>query len=476
VKALFFVDFSTQKLKSIKEIVKTLKNVLVGTLFVITFFITISIYNTFKTYLIRKKAYIDNLTSLYNRNYLQDIYDTINLDEFDIALIDIDYFKKINDSYGHDVGDIVLKEVAITIKKSIRNKEDIVIRYGGEEFLLFLKKSKKNKYATLNVLNRIWQSIRNLNIKTKEEKIKVSISIGVNLDAFKSGTLADAIKKADIALYQAKNKGRDRIEIYEETKDKSIAIQYLKDLIENKKIICYYQVIIDLKENKISHFEALARIIDDKGKIIYPNEFLPVLSGGFLYSKFTKAVIEYNIEILKKYPDIKIAINLSPSDIFDESIIYILKEIDKELRNRIILEIVETEDIHSYDLFIDNVVKLKKEYGYKICIDNFGAGYSNFTHLLKINTDYLKLDGSIIKNIHKDKISYDLAETITTFCKKMNIKTVAEYVENNQILEKVRELNIDYGQGFLFYKAMPIEEAVKLIKDEDQEYEENIFE
>ncbi len=472
VKAVIAVDYSTTKLKEISELISKIKTFLIGLIFISFIILNGTVYGGIKSYYLKKKAYKDSLTGLYNRTYLEEIYDQISLKNYHIALLDIDYFKNINDTFGHDVGDKVLKEVAKVLVKKTRKYEDIVIRYGGEEFLIFIKRNpRKFSYQSLNIVERIWEEIQKLNIKIdSEHTINVTASIGVNVSTDSEKFISEAIKKADVALYRAKNGGRNRIEIYDEDKEKNsrlVSINLIKDLIEEKSFICHYQPIIDLSSNKIAYFEALVRLIDKNGNLIYPHEFLPVIQNTFLYSKLTKEIIQYNVDILKMYPSITISINLTPSDIFNKSTIALLKDIakDKEISKRIYLEIVETENIVSYKK-MEEIIKILKRYDYTIGIDDFGSGYSNFIYLIKMNIDFLKIDSTLIRNLDKDETSFIVVSTIKNFCKETGIKTVAEFAENKTIYEKIKELGIDYVQGYYLGKPEPIDEVLNDKKDE----------
>jgi len=465
VKAILAIDYSAKTIKEIKEIINTTKILIEGILVTSFVFLNIIIYGAIKNIYLRKKAYIDNLTKTYNRNYLEDMASLLNPASYHVALIDLDDFKKINDTYGHDVGDLVLKKIAETIKSSVRKDEDIVIRYGGEEFLVLIKAGRKDKKASINAAERLLRDIRNRKIDINGEEISVTASIGLNIYTERSHSIYDAIKKSDIALYQAKANGKNRIEIYSEKRaDQSgyITIGEIQRFLEEKRFICHYQPIVDLHTNKTSHFEALVRFIDEDGNIIYPNKFIPVIENTFLYSRLTKSVIEYNRNILKKHKDLKISINLSPSDLFTDAIIKLLEEVavQDKLSDRLILEIIENESITSYEKMQNALLRLKS-FGYKIGIDDFGSGYSNFIYLITLDVDFLKIDANIIKSIHKDRISYIVTETINNFCKKTDIKTIAEYVENEDIYRMVKSLGIDYGQGYYFSRPVPLEEILK---------------
>lgn len=191
--------------------------------------------------------------------------------------------------------------------------------------------------------------------------------------------------------------------------------------------------------------------------------FINVIENTFLYTQLTKQILEYNFKVLTKYPTLKISINLKPADVINQSLIDYLVELSlnyPDITHRMLLEIVETEDVLMYEQIIKNLHNLKGK-GYKICIDDFGSGYSNFVYLLKLDVNYLKVDANLIKNIDKDRISQEVVKMIVQFCKKMKITVVAEFVENESILETLNLLGIEYGQGYLFSKPEPLEKFLK---------------
>lgn len=215
VQLVLAIDFSVEKINDVNEIISMVKNIIISIIFIILIFIFILIFQLIKYITVKKSVYIDKLTNVYNRNYLQEYEDTINLDDYIIAAMDIDYFKKVNDTYGHDAGDIVLKEVAKTMLESTRLNEDIVIRYGGEEFLILAKKINNEDKNHLNVIERIFHNIANRNfILADGTSIRITVSIGLNLTPSESRNFKQAFKLADDALYLAKRKGRNQIEIY----------------------------------------------------------------------------------------------------------------------------------------------------------------------------------------------------------------------------------------------------------------------
>ena len=221
VNLILVIDFSVDKLEKINQIITMMKSGLFFILAIIFIFFIIFVMQLIKYRNMKKSSFIDKLTNTYNRNFLHDIQDTIELDEFIIAALDIDYFKNVNDTYGYDVGDIVLREVGNVLLHTIRVEEDFVIRYGGEEFVILIKTKSEKTDIALNVIKRIFQNIKEHKMFiTSEDYIHITVSIGINMEPAKSKNFLTAFKLADLALYEAKGSGRDTIKIYEE-KNKS---------------------------------------------------------------------------------------------------------------------------------------------------------------------------------------------------------------------------------------------------------------
>jgi diguanylate cyclase (GGDEF)-like protein len=456
VELILAVDFSIKKIEDINKILNWMQYTIIAIILIVIVFLILLLVQTFKYLSIKKSAFTDKLTGVFNRNYLQESENFINLNDYILATLDIDYFKTVNDTYGHDVGDKILTQTAQIITSSIRIKDDIVIRYGGEEFVILAKINRNDNLSAINVIERIFKNIQeNSFYINNDEFINMTVSIGVNLVPYKSRSFSDAFKLADLALYNAKNKGRNNIEIYDEKENKyndlSLSINEIKDAIDNKKLVCFYQKIVNSETQEISHYEALLRIIDKNGNIILPEKILPIIKGTFILRNITKAVLKICYKELQKNKDIKINVNLNPKDIVDDSILQILKKfaLEDNISNRLGLEIVESEDLINSKEAKNNLLILK-ELGYKLFIDDFGSGYSNFIYLTEIKADYIKIDGSIISKILDDKISFLLVKSIVEFAKEAEIKVIAEYVANKEIYELVNLLGVDYTQGYYF--------------------------
>jgi len=215
VQLVLAIDFSLKKVEHIDNTLTMMQNGIIIIFVVILVFIIILILQVIKYNSVKKSVFIDKLTNVYNRNYLQEYQDTIDLNEYIIAIVDIDHFKQVNDSYGHDVGDFILKKAATIMKDTIRiENQDIIVRFGGEEFVLLIKTSKKDKNIQLKVLTRILENVSTCKFSISgAEDINITVSIGVNSNPSKSKNFQDAFKIADQSLYLAKHSGRNNIKI-----------------------------------------------------------------------------------------------------------------------------------------------------------------------------------------------------------------------------------------------------------------------
>jgi len=215
VKLVLVIDFSIDKLQKINEIIIMMKSGLFFILGIVFLLFIVFLIQFIRYKRMKKQSFTDRLTNVYNRNYLHEIEDTVNLDEYMIAALDIDYFKNVNDTYGHDVGDIILREVGNILLHTIRVEEDIVVRYGGEEFVIFIKNKSENSDISLSVIQRVFSNIKEHKMFINEEDyIYITVSIGVNRTPNNSNNFLEAFKLADIALYEAKESGRDAVKIY----------------------------------------------------------------------------------------------------------------------------------------------------------------------------------------------------------------------------------------------------------------------
>lgn len=385
----------------------------------------------------------DGLTKIGNRfKLLEDIKRT-KIPA--LALLDINRFGEINDFYGYDVGDEVLRTIANKFKSFTGNKY-LIYRIYSDEFAILGENEDKEHF--IRFIKHIATTISStpLNIKGKEIYIQLSYSISFEEKEHLKKT-ADIIKRyaktnKDILVYDKK------LEI-EKIYEKNIMwTSKLKKAFDNNKIVPYYQAILNIKTNKIEKYESLVRLIDEEGIAISPFYFLDIAKKSKQYLKLTKQVIKKSFDYFKD-KEYEFSINLTLEDIKSKAIsTYILEMLKEyEIASKVVFEIVESEGIEDFsevNIFLDKVKKM----GCKIAIDDFGSGYSNFEYLIKLNADYIKIDGSLIKDILTNKNTEEIVITLIHFAKRQGFKTIAEFVSSKEIFEKVKELGIDYAQGY----------------------------
>ncbi|WP_028950223.1 EAL domain-containing protein [Sulfurihydrogenibium subterraneum] len=394
------------------------------------------------------EKYFDKIIGVYNRDYISVLEKDFLKKNYAFLLIDLDNFSKILELYGKEFGDLILRDLVHLIKKNIR-ENDKIIRIGYDEFLILLGKDG-NDSNYIGIAERIVDKIAINPFFIIKDKVKITVSAGLYINADKEKSFEDAFKKVDKALMLAKEKGKNRVELYSEKSINHIdrRLSDIKDAIAENRVICFYQPIFNVQTFKTFKFESLVRIITKERKIILPGMFLNAIKGSHVYKELTRKTIEFNFLVLNK-KNIDISINLLPSDILDEDISKLLLSIGKNFREKVTIELLESEGIDEYSKLRDKINTLK-DAGYKIALDDFGSGFSNILHIVEISFDYIKIDGQIIRKLDKDPISYIAVKAIKGFTKELNIPTVAEFISSQEIFNKVKELGIDYGQGYFF--------------------------
>jgi len=457
------IDMTTGIRNDITKLIEPLKNFFVVLIVFIFLLISVGIIQLFKYFKAKKQLFNDPLTNIYNRNYLHEIAPMLKLSDYSIAMLDLDRFKMINDTYGHKTGDVVLQECANIFQKNIR-KNDILIRYGGEEFLLFICK-KGISDNSFEICENILDKTSKHTISYDDNDINMTLSIGLNQDLAFEKDLTEAIKKADSMLYIAKQRGRDQVVKYQDNM-KNVAITNkkgvndVKSALHEDRIICHFQPIVDAKTKGILKYEALVRIKAPDGETIYPDDFLPYIKHTNIHYKLTKKILEICFNLFSKNSK-QVSINISFLDLLNRDIVEFISQTltaDKSLASRITFEILESDEIEDTNVFQEKIDILHK-LGAKIAIDDFGSGYSNFKAVLDIRADFLKIDGTLIKEIDADEKVFQVVKNIIIFAKDSGMRTVAEYVCSKEIHDRLMMLEVDYMQGF--YLAKPSEKLVE---------------
>ena len=399
-----------------------------------------------KTESLEKQYYRDELTGLENRNKL--ILDLSEGKYDKLVIIDIKSFNDINDFYGSTIGDAVLKALSKLINLYCTQNKFNSYRVYSDIFAVVDNIGSKEEF--IEKIRLLQNIINNQCFFYEEGKIFITVTMGVALGK------ELLFEKAEMALHYAKKNRKlfeiykEELNIYEGIKENIIWTKKIKDAIAENRIVPFFQPIVNNRLGTIEKCEALIRMIDENGKIISPYFFLDIAKKAGLYKELTITMLKKTFEVLNK-TDYEISINLLLQDIVNSEIRALIIEKLEKTKNpkKVVFEIVESEGIENFKEVTDFIKEIKK-YGAKIAIDDFGTGYSNFNYLMKLNVDYIKIDGSIIKNIHKDKSAELVTKTIVAFAKELGIETIAEFVAEEEIYNKIKDLNIDYSQGYYF--------------------------
>ena len=387
--------------------------------------------------------------------------------EFIVAIINIDNFKYIEKIYDFSFIQKVENKIIDLISESIPDECNFkeIFNLGEGEFVIakeltdnkdeIIKKAIKN-------LKSLQEKLTNNSEQILDYQLEVSISLAYGKDAYRN---------AKYGLSKLEKLGTDFVvaneleeKITEEAKHNLKILKLLKSSIEKNKIISFFQPIIDNSTKNVVKYESLIRIIDDQGKIVSPFYFLEIAKRTKYYTDLTLFVIKYSIGAIDKL-NTEVSINISMIDIekdsIRENIISILKD-NKDKASKITFEILEEENVKDFSL-VKDFLQTVKSFGVKIAIDDFGKGYSNFERLLEYSPDILKIDGSLVKNIETGRFSLNLVETLVSFAKRQNLKTIAEFVENENIYKILQEIGVDCSQGYYFGKPEPLDRIIKKV-------------
>ncbi|MBE9559813.1 MAG: bifunctional diguanylate cyclase/phosphodiesterase [Proteobacteria bacterium] len=407
------------------------------------------IFHTRRKNLQLKKQYTDSLTGLPNRIKL--LSDINRVARPCLIIIDINNFKSINNLYGLKIGDKLLHVFAKKVHQYI-NGEYSFYRLCGNQFAILVEqghlKDEADKYITT-----LLKDIQNNRYHIGSIDINLTLTAGLSRNEHEF-----LVPRAEQALQSAKENNKDYVlagdtkEVTDQHNENLIWAQKLNTALLKGRIFPYFQLISHNKTGKSDKHEALVRMMDEDGRIVTPSFFLDAAKSTRQYSLLTKAMIEKTFQAIVDHGS-SISINLTVDDIRDETTIDFFKsKLDEyKVAKMVIVELTESEGIENYSevsTFIQDI----KALGCQVAIDDFGTGYSNFKHLIHLNVDYLKIDGSIIQNIATDRNSEIVAKTLVDFARQLGIETIAEYVDSQEILDKVKEIGIDYSQGYFIRK------------------------
>ncbi len=431
----------------------------------------------------------DSLTGLINRqefeNRLVTLLDTVKKTGRQHAMLylDLDEFKVVNDTSGHAAGDQLLQEISARLEECIRDT-DILARLGGDEFGVLLagcsiKRAKK-------IAEDIRETIKNYRMTWGDHVHGVGVSIGlvpVNAD---SGEISDILRDADSACYVAKDRGRNRVHVYEKD-DAELARHHgtmrwmhrIRNALHKDNFCLYYQPIhdVNLIDESIWHAELLVRMIGDGGEIISPKHFIPAAERYHLMVDIDQWVVHHTLnrlpQLVKQVAPRRLlcGINLSGQSLSDDHFLgYLVNEVDRMAQEpaNLCFEITETAAIANFD-HAQRFISIMRGMGCSFALDDFGSGLSSFGYLKRLSVDYLKIDGSFIRNISHDETDYAMVKSIQQIGNVMGIKTIAEFVESPGIVRRLQSLGVDFVQGYALGEPLPLDE---LLQDEKERVSE----
>jgi diguanylate cyclase (GGDEF)-like protein len=427
----------------------------------------------------------DLLTGLPNRQYLEiffknEIEKTREPLDYSLLLIDIDNFKFINDTYGHAVGDEILRSVA-WILKSIVPGDGLLARSGGDEFAVLLTNVtiESAKYFT----ERLQISICNNPLQIGNQYMDISISTGYTV-IDKQENIMRFFSLANAALKIAKEEGKNKaVCLLPEDITSNIAdpeeinelIFLIKNAIREDRFVLFLQPIMEIDSKKINHYEALIRLRDKDNRLISPGIFIPIAERFGLISDIDHWVFEEVLKIISKHRQTTIFMNISGLSLTNNTLLEFFEKsilesgIDSSHLN-LGFEITETASTKNF-IQAQNWMEKFKKLGCQIALDDFGVGYTSFTYLRTLPVDYIKIDGSFVHNIDKDSSHRAIVQTINTLAISLGKSTIAEFVENEAVLKILREIVVKYGQGYHLGKPGPMKEKLKdCILDREMRY------
>ena len=415
---------------------------------------------------LRHMAEHDSLTNLYNRQYFNDVLARefersmrVGQSVFACLYIDLDNFKYINDTLGHMEGDRLLMGIAHTLKSRTR-KSDILARLGGDEFALIITNVDQEQAA--QVADDYRNAIASYNFTVKGKKVDTGCSIGVALFENDLQDKEALLARADLACHMAKREGRNRVYLFEnEDKDRIESFseemgwtRRIRDALENDDFVFNCQPILQVEDKEIFSYELLLRMTDtDTGEYIMPSGFFDSADRFGLMPEIDRWVVEHAFKWIDQQPlnnKLNYFINLSGSSIGDPQLLETINRSMDGLSldpSRIVFEITENVAIADFEKAKRFLVELNS-LGFKTALDDFGVGYSSFSYLRELDVDYIKIDGSFINSMHTDELNYALVKAINDVCHILGKMTIAEYVQNDDSVNLLKEIGVDYAQGY----------------------------
>lgn len=420
------------------------------------------------------RATHDSLTGLVNRSEFEVLLKQYinNYKEPDLLsslmFIDLDQFKVVNDSCGHAAGDKLLVEISLVIKDCIRTS-DTFARIGGDEFAIILQNCSAEK--SLEIANKICKAVDQHRLFYDGQKFHIGASIGLVMIDSHWESITSLLQAADHACYDAKNSGRNQVKLHH-TEDQTVEIKKneaqwanrIETALEEDQFELFHQRIMPLNHTGLDHIEILLRLKDKTGQHVSPGLFIPAAERFYMMSRVDRWVVKETFAWIESHAEQLtqiglISINLSGQSLNNKDFHWYVKNMIETAgfdQSKICFEITETVAITNITEAID-FLTLLKQYGVKFSLDDFGSGVSSFGYIKSLPVDYLKIDGQFIQDITDNAIGQATVKCMTEIAKITGKKTIAEWVENEAVENKLSEMGVDYVQGFFKHKPAPID-------------------
>ena len=419
----------------------------------------------------------DTLTGLYNRREfekrlreaLQAAADNSSL--FTLCYLDLDQFKLVNDTCGHVAGDELLRQLAVALKSELRDS-DTLARLGGDEFGVLLHGCTMEDAARL--ASKLRKAVREHHFTWQGKTFEVGVSIGVVPLSAGCGGVAEALSAADVACYAAKDSGRDRVHVYEAHDDELLRkrsdmqwVSRIRQALKDNRFRLYQQPIVPVNNpypQSAAHHEVLIRMLDEDGSLLPPKQFMHAAEQFGLMADIDTWVLRHALEWLATVEEgggeiRRLAINLSGQSLslrpFLDSVMELFAE-SQACPHQICFEITETAAIANLDNATRFITALKAM-GCEFALDDFGSGMSSFAYLKNLPVNYLKIDGSYVRDLVRDPVDRAMVESVNQIGHAMGMQTIAEFVEDRKTLQVLAAIGIDYAQGYGIAKPKPLE-------------------
>ncbi|MBL0746383.1 putative bifunctional diguanylate cyclase/phosphodiesterase [Nocardioides baculatus] len=388
-----------------------------------------------------------------------------------LLLLDLDNFKQVNDSLGHNAGDELLVTIAGLLRRSIRST-DVVARVGGDEFAIML--TDGDQAATQRVADQVVERIRDHAATLDGVRRRVSASVGAVTFAAATEHSADILALADMTMYDAKESGRNRVALLAEGDSRSprssMRLQWqarIEDALDNDRFVLHFQPIMDIATGRIDSAEVLLRLRGEDGEIVPPGRFVYIAERAGLMPRVDSWVLDRSIEMLAQLrelvPDFCLEVNISGASMGDASveatILSALRRFDVDPK-ALILEITETSAVADVALAREFAERMAAM-GCRFALDDFGAGFGSFYYLKHLIFDYVKIDGEFVAHVHRSSVDRTIVRSIVGIAKDLGKQTVAEFVSDPEIFDVVRAEGVDYAQGFMIGKPVPMDVFVE---------------